>query len=181
MFKFYSRTAALVAIVLFIIATSPTISKGSAKVAVETPQISTPINKSNVMVVSVVAAKDNRAERLEKYFAVKGSPFAGKGNNFVEVADKYDIDWTLLPAIAYLESQLGKQVPAYSYNPYGWNNGKYRFGSWENANEVVANGLRTRYAPTGVITPFRIGKMYAASPTWAQRVAKYQIEISKFN
>lgn len=131
------------------------------------------------MVVTIIAAKDNRAERLEQYFAAKNSPFKGKAGNFVEVADKYDIDWTLLPAIANLESQLGKQVPAYSNNPYGWNNGKYQFASWENANEVVAKALRTRYAPTGQITPFRIGKMYAASPTWAERVAKYQIEISR--
>ena len=132
------------------------------------------------MVATVVATKDNRAERLEQYFAANASPFVGKGENFVSVADKYDIDWTLLPAIAKLESQLGKQIPAFSYNPYGWNNGPFRFGICETALEIVANGLRTRYAPTGVITPARIGRMYAASPTWAVRVTKYQLEINSF-
>lgn len=180
MLKFYFRTAALVAILLIVMVVSPTISNSSATEAVESPQITLPEKPKNVMVATVVAAKDNRADRLERYFAIKGSPFAGKGSNFITVADKYDLDWTLLPAIANLESQLGKQVPAFSYNPYGWNNGKYRFGSWENANEVVANGLRTRYAPTGTITPYRIGRMYAASPTWAVRVAKYQLELSNF-
>ena len=181
MLKTYGRFTALFAIVLFIIATSPTISNDSQATAVgKQPQISKPTNSKNVMVSTVVAKKDDRAERLDSYFGAKGSPFAGKGANFITVADKYDIDWTLLPAIANLESQLGKAVPAYSFNPYGWNNGKYHFGSWENANEVVANGLRTRYAPTGVITPARIGRMYAASPTWATRVARYQFEIAKF-
>ena len=178
--KFYLRTFALIAIVLFIIAISPTIENSTSTQADTKPQISIPSKPQYVMVATVVATKDNRAERLENYFAAKTSPFAGKAENFVAVADKYDIDWTLLPAIANLESQLGEQVPAFSYNPYGWNNGNYRFGSWEAANEIVANGLRTRYAPTGIITPSRIGRMYAASPTWAVRVAKYQLEISNF-
>ena len=180
MLKFYLRTFALVAIVLFVIAISPTIEKATTTEAVAQPEISTASKPQYVMVATVVATKDNRAERLEKYFAANSSPFVGKAENFITVADKYDLDWTLLPAIAKLESQLGKQVPAFSFNPYGWNNGKYRFANWETANEIVANGLRTRYAPTGTITPFRIGRMYAASPTWAVRVAKYQLEISNF-
>jgi hypothetical protein len=147
--------------------------------AVEKPQISEPTNTRVVMVATAIAMKDDRAEKLDAYFKVKGSPFYGKGKNFVEVADKYDLDWTLLPAIANLESQLGKAIPVGSFNPYGWNNGKYRFASWEAANETVANGLRTRYAPTGAITPARIGSRYAESPTWAVRVAKYQSEITK--
>ena len=178
--KTLQRITALVAIVLFVMAVSPTIENSTSPEAVTKPQISIPSKPQYVMVATVVATKDNRAERLESYFAANSSPFVGKAENFVAVADKYDIDWTLLPAIAKLESQLGKQIPAFSFNPYGWNNGNYRFGNWENANEVVANGLRTRYAPTGEITPARIGRMYAASPTWTLRVAKYQLEISNF-
>jgi hypothetical protein len=183
MLKFISRTFALVAISLFILAVSPTISNKSDKTsAVATPQTfatQKPV-AVDAIVLSVVAAKDNRAEKLAAYFAANSSPFAPYAENFITVADKYDLDWTLLPAIANLESQLGKQVPGNSFNPYGWNNGKFNFGSWENANEIVANGLRTRYAPTGEVTPFRIGNMYAESPTWAVRVAKYQLIISNW-
>ncbi len=182
MLKFISRTFALIAISLFVLAVSPTISnKTGQKQAVVTPQTLASKNpNSDAIVLAVVAAKDNRVEKLAAYFQAKGSPFAPFAENFVKVADKYDLDWTLLPAIANLESQLGKQIPGNSYNPYGWNNGKFYFKSWEDANEVVANGLRTRYAPTGEVTPFRIGKMYAASPTWAVRVAKNQLEISNW-
>lgn len=181
MLKQNARFTALFAAIVFIAAINPTISNSSTPEAEIRPQISQSTNTSQVIVGAVVAKKDDRAERLDRYFAAKNSPFSGKGSNFVEVADKYDIDWTLLPAIANLESQLGKAVPAFSHNPYGWNNGKYRFASWEHANETVANGLRTRYAPIGVITPYRIGRMYAANPTWAARVAKYQLEIVNFN
>ncbi|HSX58544.1 MAG TPA: hypothetical protein VLE47_04750 [Candidatus Saccharimonadales bacterium] len=174
MLKVYLRTAALLVTVLVVMAGSPTISKNQTSEADTVPQISQNPQPQTAMVVSVVAQKDNRVERLEKYFRANASPFSGKAQNFIDVADKYDLDWTLLPSIANLESQLGKAVPAYSYNPYGWNNGSYHFASWEQANEIVANGLRTRYAPTGVITPWRIGRSYAASPTWAIRVAGYQ-------
>ncbi len=182
MLKFISRTFALIAIVLLAIAISPTISHSQNQTkAVKAPQaLATKTPVADVMVVDVVAAKDNRADRLQAYFAAKNSPFTPYAQNFIDVADKYDLDWTLLPAIANVESQLGKQIPGGSFNPYGWNNGNYRFLSWENANEVVANGLRTRYAPTGLVTPYRIGRMYAASPTWAVRVAKYQLELSGF-
>ena len=182
MLKFISRTFALVAIVLLAIVISPTISNSTPSTqAVETPAaLGTQTQNPDVIVIDVVAAKDDRVDRLAKYFAAKASPFTPYAPNFIEVADRYDLDWTLLPAIANLESQLGKMIPAGSFNPYGWNNGNFKFGSWENANETVANGLRTRYAPSGEITPFRIGKMYAASHTWAVRVAKYQADIRAF-
>lgn len=177
MTKVYLRIAALVTIAIAILVASPTIAKEKSQKAESSPQITQPKTNQNVMVVSIVATKDNRAERLEKYFAKYGSPFAGKAQNFIDVADKYSFDWTLLPAITHLESQLGKAIPAYSYNAYGWNNGKYRFVSWEAANEVVGKALRTRYAPSGEITPWRIGRMYAESPTWAERVSRYQKAI----
>jgi len=181
MIKFISRTFALITFVLIALVISPTISNRS----VQTAQVNAPgtfalqNSQTNVMQVNIVAQKDNRAEKLKAYFAKNRSPFTPYATNFVQVADKYDLDWTLLPAIAKLESQLGIRIPAGSYNPYGWNNGKYFFKSFENANEVVANGIRTRYAPTGKVTAARIGKKYAASPTWASRVSRYQIEISK--
>lgn len=182
MLKFYLRTSVMVVIALVILAISPTITKKTDQAeTVQVPSITAQTQQKNVMVASVVAKKDDRAERLEKYFRINNSPFASYSVNFIEVADKYDLDWTLLPAIANLESQLGKQIPAYSYNSYGWNNGNYRFQSWSDANDQVALGLRTRYVPVGEVTAYRIGRMYAANPNWAARVTKYQNIILNFN
>jgi len=173
-------------IILLSLVISPTISKNetkakSADVSTLETKIQTPINTDqNVIVDAVVAKEDDRAEKLAAYFATKNSPFVGVARDFIAIADKYSIDWTLLPAIAGLESSFGLHVPAYSYNPYGWNNGKYSFKSWSQATEVVASALRTRYVPVGEITAFRIGPTYAASPTWAERVSAYQREINRF-
>ncbi|HEY4694398.1 MAG TPA: hypothetical protein VIH52_00290 [Candidatus Nanoarchaeia archaeon] len=160
---------------------SPTISNLVPQT--ETPNVSAPttaLENKNLMVDTVVAKKDDRAEKLASYFATKNSPFVPYAEDFVAISDKYDLDWTLLPSIAGLESSFGLQVPFLSFNPYGWNNGKYRFQSWVQATEVVAAGIRSRYAPSGEVTPFRIGRMYAESPTWAVRVSRYQAEILRF-
>ncbi len=190
--KFLIRTFCL-ALVLLALVAGPTISSelplakqvtnSKVNIPVETVQVSaseTTIEPKNTVVDSIVAKEDDRAEKLAAYFAVKNSPFVNVASDFITVADKYDIDWTLLPAITGVESSFGLHVPAFSYNPYGWNNGHYHFQNWVDAANEVALGLRTRYAPTGVITAARIGKMYAANPTWASRVYKYQQEIALF-
>lgn len=180
MLNFILRTSAMVAVSLSVLAASPTISKSQKEAdVVSQPSVESP-KPTNTMVASIIAKADDRAARLEKYFQANTSPFSGSADDFVAIADKYELDWTLLPAIAKLESQLGQQVPAYSYNPYGWNNGRMRFRGWIEATETVASGLRSRYAPTGEVTAYRIGRMYAESPTWASRVTRYQTEIGAF-
>lgn len=172
--------AALVAIAVPLIANNPTNSNNQNLQPITQPVVKPAQKPVNKMVVIIVAKEDDRALRLAKYFRAKGSPFTPYAKDFITIADKYNIDWTLLPAIANLESQLGKQIPTNSYNPYGWNNGKYRFASWVAATETVAKALRTRYVPSGEITANRIGRTYATSPTWASRVNKYQAEINRW-
>jgi len=175
------RTAAIVAIGSFVIASSPTISKSKNKAEQVKPwQAKITLVPKNTIVEQIIAKEDDRVERLERYFQAKNSPFSGNAASFVAIADKYQLDWTLLPAIANLESQLGKLVLANSYNPYGWNNGKMKFISWVEATETVASGIRSRYAPTGEVTAYRIGGFYAESPTWAARVTKFQAEIRSY-
>ena len=97
----------------------------------------------------------------------------------VAIADKYNLNWKLLPAIAGVESQYGQVIPLGSYNPYGWNNGATYFKDWSQATEVVASGIRTRYLPSGEVTPYKIGPTYAANPAWANHVANYMRQIDQ--
>ena len=61
----------------------------------------------NIVDLSPVVV-DNRAEYIDAYFAKHNLPLAGYGEVFVETADKYDLDYRLLPAIAMRESTGGK-------------------------------------------------------------------------
>ena len=171
----------MILVSLLILLISPTITKNDYKAQTAQPPvlIASPKPK-NLVVVSMVAGVDNRADRLARYLASKDSPLVPYAQDFVEISDKYNLDYTFLPAITGVESSFGQRVPAYSYNPYGWNNGAAHFQNWVDATNQVASGIRTRYMPEGEVTSFAIGSRYAQDPFWAERVYRYQLEIGRF-
>ena len=126
--------------------------------------------------------KENRIKTLETYFSTHNSPLTPYASIFVEEAYKNNLDWRLVAAISGVESTFGKHIPQGSYNGWGWDSGKYKFESWEEAIQIISETLNTKYAQNwGANTPSEIGKYYAASPTWASRVAFFmeKIEVSR--
>ncbi|MGB9911094.1 MAG: hypothetical protein ACPLKP_00585 [Microgenomates group bacterium] len=114
---------------------------------------------------------DFRASSLEKFLKQYRSPLAKYASVFVETADKYQIDWRLVPAITGVESSFGKHIPFGSYNAYGWNNGNYYFSSWEESIEIVTKTLKEKYINRGLDTPQKIAPVYAPpSSTWGSKV-----------
>lgn len=101
-----------------------------------------------------------KAMKINKFFASYGSPLQGYGKKFVEEAEKNNIEWKLVAAIAHCESTGGKVTPQYgnkeSYNAWGWavydnndttrNVNRYSMGSWENGIEIVSAGMKSYYA-----------------------------------
>jgi len=125
---------------------------------------------------------DNRVEKLTAFLEKYDSPLSSYAPDFIEMADKYQIDWKLLPAITGVESTFGKQIPSGSYNAYGLNNGNYRFQSWENSIEIVSKALKEKYYNRGLDNPYKIGPVYAPpSSTWASKVSRFMNEIESFN
>ena len=53
------------------------------------------------VVSALVSGKDARAVLIDRFLGKYGSPMAGMGGEFVAVADRYGINWRLLPAIAF--------------------------------------------------------------------------------
>lgn len=121
--------------------------------------------KSANTVTQAYAAEDSRAAILDNYFKSQGAPLAGYGELLVQTADKYGIDWRLVPAIAMQESNGGKVMPRDSYNAWGWaiftgqNSGTY-FDSWEHAIETVSRGLAVYRDKYGLKTPEEIMTRY---------------------
>ena len=120
---------------------------------------------------------DLRAEALKNVFAKYNSPLVPFVNSFVDTADKYDMDWELLPAISGIESTFGKHEPQGSYNSYGWGGGRLYFKSVDDGIEVVLSNLKTKYASRGATTVETIAPIYSESPTWAPRVRHFMNEI----
>jgi hypothetical protein len=132
-----------------------------------------------------VRADDKRAQILRDYLESRNSPLAPYAQTFIEEADKNNLDWRLVASIAGLESSFGVHIPAYSYN--GWGYGVYgnnvrRFASWDEGIAVVSKALRDDYMTKwGAQSIPEIGRIYAASPTWAVRVEYFMTDIDEFS
>jgi hypothetical protein len=128
--------------------------------------------------------KDYRAKILFDYLMSQDSPLAAYSQDFIYYADKYNLDWRLVPAITGVESSFGKAIPPYSYNGWGW--GVYgdnviRFKSWTEGIATVSKGLREKYINQwGGKDIYKIGSMYASSPYWASHVNFYINKINEF-
>jgi hypothetical protein len=109
---------------------------------------------------------DTRAQKiktLEKFFDRYNSPLGDHADTFVDVADMYDMDFKLLPAISCMESSCGKQLIPGSYNPFGWGiygNNAIWFEDYDEAISVVGKGLNDNYLSRGLDTVEEIAPVY---------------------
>lgn len=103
-----------------------------------------PITKEEVSIDDI---REERAAYIDTYFKDRSMPLKGTGMTFVLVAEKYGLDWRLLPAIAVRESSGGKA--ACGFNPFGWGSCKiHNFSSWEQAIETLGKNLGGANAKT---------------------------------
>lgn len=83
-----------------------------------------------------------KAEAIDAYFREHDMPLEGTGAKMVQEAEKNDLDWRLLAAIAVRESTGGKHdCKKVENNPFGWGSCKIGFKSNEEAIETVAKNL----------------------------------------
>lgn len=107
-----------------------------------------PFNFATVVVNTINESRaevivDDRAQNIDQYFAKFNLPLSGHGKTFVEVADKYDLDYRLLPAIAMRESTGGKFACPYGNgaNVFGWHSCKTKFRTYEQSIDKVGAHL----------------------------------------
>jgi len=98
--------------------------------------------KAKDLEVRLDLARKAKAEAIDAYFKEHDMPLFGMGMKMVEEAEKNNLDWRLLPAIAIRESTGGKfDCKKVSYNAFGWGSCKISFDSNEEAIETVARNL----------------------------------------
>lgn len=123
---------------------------------------------------------DNRVDKLRGFLEFYNSPLTPYAYFIVDAADRYQLDWRLVPAISGVESSFGLATPFNSFNAYGWNNGKYNFHDWQDGIKIVSKALKEKYMDRGARTVEQIGSIYAESPTWSQRVCYFMQELENF-
>jgi len=126
------------------------------------------------------AENDLRSQVLKTFLEKRQSPLADYADTFIQVADKYELDWKLVPAISGLESAFAKRYVQGTYNAYGWGGGYIYFDSWEDSIETVSAALKDKYINRGALTVNQIGRIYAPpNPAWGSLVIHIMTDIDK--
>ena len=125
---------------------------------------------------------DARVEIVSQYLNRYNSPLGPYAKHLVDMADKYDIDFRLVAAIAQKESNLCKIIPPDSYNCWGWgihSRGTLHFSSFEEGIEIVSRGLKEDYLDRGYRTVEEIMSKYTplSNGSWAEGVTQFMEEM----
>ena len=111
------------------------------------PNMALAINQSSTNSISVITAQEkqiheDRAEKIDTFFKSYNSPLEGYGMKFVLEAEKNDIDWRLLSAIAMRESTGGKYAcKGVPNSVFGYGSCKMSFKSIDESIEIVSASL----------------------------------------
>lgn len=74
--------------------------------------------------IAAQQAREEKAAKIDAYFAQYDLPLTGYGMQFVLTAEKNGLEWNLLPAIAMRESTGGKFMRG--NNSFGWGTAKFK-------------------------------------------------------
>ena len=123
-----------------------------------------------------IVPEDSRVEMVRQFLAAYDSPLEPHAAFIVITAEKYNLDYRLIPSIAMQESNLCKKNRPESYNCWGFGiyGDKYlHFDSYEHGIETVTRTLSEKYKDKhGLVTPQEIMSMYTPSSngSWANGV-----------
>lgn len=87
------------------------------------------------------SASDARLPALKNFFAEYRSPLAAHADDFLKAADRFGLDWRLMPSLVIIESG-GRNIR--NNNVFGWGNGHSRFRSIADSIIVVADCLTNK-------------------------------------
>lgn len=176
-----SATAILFSIIFILYLTTPQMVKPSY----QNFNLYAALPENENSVSDSIVFEDGRAKIIEDFFRKYKAPLADFSRTFIAVADKYQLDWRLLPAISMQESNGGKRVITESYNPFGY--GIYgslvvRFNSWDESIERVGKALRNDYLNQGLKNPNQIMAKYTPPSlekggAWAKGVSSFMEEL----
>lgn len=140
---------------------------------------------ANTGTQSEIGFGDARADIVANFLRRHNSPLDPPEHYarvLVETADRYNLDYRLLPAIMMQESNLCKSAPEGTYNCLGFGihaRGTLGFESYEAGFDRAARELKQRYIDIGLTTPEDIMKKYTPSSTgsWAFSVNQWIVEM----
>ena len=126
--------------------------------------------------------EDARVEIVKRFFHRYNSELEPYAQDVIIAADKYGLDFRLIPAIGMQESNLCKKAPKESNNCWGF--GIYgkkvtKFNTYAEAIDTVTKTLANDYKAKGFTTPEEIMQKYTPSSdgSWAESVNHFIIQL----
>ena len=117
-----------------------------------------------------------KAKKVEQYYRSQKTdmPLADYAYEMVVAAEKYSIDYALMPAIARFETSGGRNLckaAEGANNPFGWGSCKMAFDDFEHAFDHVAWSLSGQNPKTAIYA----GKtnkelLYIYNPPWVEGI-----------
>lgn len=120
---------------------------------------------------------DIRVSKLSTYLETRRSPVAHLAPVFIDNADRNGLDWRLLPALAVLESGAGKTCK--HHNLFGWESGRRKFLSPEQAISTVAETLGNSENYRSKTLRAALRRYNPVSRSYPQHVIKMMMVIDK--
>jgi len=132
---------------------------------------------------TTIGEQDARIAIVKDFFKKYKSDLFPYANDVINAADKYGLDYRLIPAIAMQESNLCKSAPKDSYNCWGF--GIYgkkvtKFDNYAEAIDTVTKTLANQYKAKGLETPEQIMTIYTpgSNGSWANGVNYFMNELA---
>jgi len=130
-----------------------------------------------------IVSQDARLVAVKDFFKKYHSDLLPYADEVINSADKYDLDFRLVPAIAMQESGGCKNAPKDSYNCWGF--GIYakritKFDNYYQAIDTVTKTLAKQYKAKGLETPEQIMTKYTpgSNGSWAQSVNHFMNQLA---
>ncbi len=130
-----------------------------------------------------IVSQDARKEIVRTFFKRYKSALLPFADDVVDTADKYGLDYRLIPAIAMQESTGCKNEPKGSYNCWGF--GIYakkvtKFDNYKEAIDTVTKTLALQYKAKGLETPEEIMTKYTpgSNGSWAEGVKIFMNQLT---
>jgi len=142
--------------------------------------------KKEQSVVAILETQDAREAIVARFLERHKSPmqpYEEYGRKIVEISDRYQIDFRLLPAIAMQESNLCRNTnPDAPGNCLGFGihkSGTLNFDSYEAGFERAGRELKAYYIDKGLHTVEQIERRYTPSSngSWAASVNQWMAEM----
>jgi hypothetical protein len=130
-----------------------------------------------------IIAQDVRVTTIKDFLQKYKSDLLPYAQEIVSAADKYDLDYRLVPAIAMQESGGCKKAPRDSYNCWGfaiYGKRVTNFDNYKQAIDTVTKTLAVEYKAKGLKTPEEIMTKYTPSNNgaWAKAINYFMDQLT---